>query len=112
MNGRPAQIDVPLHPPCSLSFIHTVLSKRKLTWFVEKGVVSGWDDPRMPTVQGILRRGLQVHGAACMGQLCMGTALHGAALHGTALHAFARAGLCPSHAALNARAPTLLIAAD
>jgi len=43
-----------------LSFIYTVLSKRKLTWFVDNGIVNGWDDPRMPTVQGMLRRGLQV----------------------------------------------------
>ena len=43
-----------------LSFVYTVLSKRKLTWFVNEGIVNGWDDPRMPTVQGILRRGLQV----------------------------------------------------
>lgn len=43
-----------------LSFVYTVLSKRKLTWFVNEGIVQGWDDPRMPTVQGILRRGLQV----------------------------------------------------
>jgi hypothetical protein len=37
-----------------------VLSKRKLTWFVQAGLVEGWTDPRMPTVQGMLRRGLQL----------------------------------------------------
>ena len=45
-----------------LNLQNTVLSKRRLTWFVTEGIVDGWDDPRFPTVRGVLRRGLTVEG--------------------------------------------------
>jgi glutamyl-tRNA synthetase len=57
-----------------LNFVNTVLSKRKLTWFVETGRVEGWNDPRMPTVQGILRRGMRIEALKefIISQVCAG----------------------------------------
>ena len=40
-----------------LNLSHTITSKRKLMFLVEQGHVMGWDDPRMPTVSGLQRRG-------------------------------------------------------
>ncbi len=54
-------VSVPCHPRqiefARLGIDHTVLSKRKLRALVENGYVSGWDDPRMPTLCGLRRRG-------------------------------------------------------
>lgn len=47
---------VPIWDFSRLNLVRTVLSKRKLTRIVEDGRVWGWDDPRMPTIRGILRR--------------------------------------------------------
>lgn len=41
-----------------LNMTYTVLSKRRLTQLVEEGHVNGWDDPRMPTLSGLRRRGM------------------------------------------------------
>ncbi|KAG1668987.1 hypothetical protein FOA52_000580 [Chlamydomonas sp. UWO 241] len=57
---RPTLPNVHIWDYSRLNFVFTLLSKRKLQWFVETKRVDGWDDPRMPTVQGILRRGMKI----------------------------------------------------
>jgi glutaminyl-tRNA synthetase len=62
------ELDTPCHPQqiefARLNLSYTVMSKRVLRQLVDGGHVTGWDDPRMPTLAGMRRRGYPASGSS------------------------------------------------
>ena len=96
---RPRQIEF-----ARLNLDHTVMSKRKLLELVEEGHVQGWDDPRLPTIAGLRRRGVTPQ---AIRQLC---ALAGVAKSNSVLD-YATLEFCVRDD-LNAKAPRVLCVTD
>lgn len=65
LNCHPKQIEF-----SRLELEYTVTSKRKLAQLVEKGIVSGWGDPRMPTIKGMRQRGYPAEAIRLFAQRC------------------------------------------
>uniref|UniRef100_UPI0035B4DB0D glutamine--tRNA ligase n=1 Tax=Chitinimonas sp. TaxID=1934313 RepID=UPI0035B4DB0D len=67
-------VDVGCHPQqiefSRLELLYAITSKRKLNQLVSEGLVSGWDDPRMPTISGMRRRGYSPAGLRLFAQRC------------------------------------------
>ncbi|WP_269533109.1 glutamine--tRNA ligase/YqeY domain fusion protein [Chitinimonas sp. BJYL2] len=67
-------ITIPCHPQqiefSRLELLYTVTSKRKLNQLVTEALVSGWDDPRMPTISGMRRRGYSPAGIRLFAERC------------------------------------------
>lgn len=93
-----------------MNFFYTVMSKRRLTRLVDEGLVEGWDDPRFPTVRGLVRRGLTVEGLTLF-VLSQGASRNIATMEFEKLWAFNKKVLdpiVPRYTALNKEGITVL----
>lgn len=89
MESVPRQIEF-----ARLNMTNTVMSKRKLKLLVDEGIVDGWDDPRMPTISGLRRRG---YTAEAIRNLCfeIGVAKASSVVDSQMLDYFVREDLLP-----------------